>query len=106
MADDEIGIVQLNVERRLRQERPAESAGNEQGNKADGEQHRRGEPYLPPHSVPSQLKVLMAEGTPMHMVRMEKANAEYGLIPLMNMWWPHTMKPRNPIASMAYTMAL
>ena len=39
----------------------------------------------------------MAEGTPMDMVRIEKANAEYGLMPLMNMWWPQTMKPRKPM---------
>ena len=30
----------------------------------------------PFHSVPSQLKVLIAEGTPMHMVRIENAIAE------------------------------
>ena len=30
----------------------------------------------PPHSVPSQLNVLIAEGTPMDMVKMENANAE------------------------------
>src|SRR5229473_8048618 len=56
--------------------------------------------------VPSQLKVLIADGTPMPMVMIEKANAVYGLMPLINMWWPHTMNPRNPIDSMAYTMAL
>src|SRR5580704_6896560 len=56
--------------------------------------------------VPSQLNVLIAEGTPMHMVSSENANAEYGLMPLMNIWWPHTMNPKKPIASMAYTMAL
>src|SRR5229473_1272082 len=59
-----------------------------------------------PHSVPSQLKVLIADGTPMAMVMIENANAVYGLMPLINMWWPHTMNPRNPIDSMAYTMAL
>ena len=61
---------------------------------------------LPRQRVPSQLNVLIAEGTPMPMVMMEKANALYGLMPLMNMWWPHTMKPRNPMAMMAYTIAL
>ncbi len=30
----------------------------------------------PFHIVPSQLNVLIAEGTPMHMVSSEKANAE------------------------------
>src|SRR6516162_8554369 len=61
---------------------------------------------LPRHIVPSQLNVLMADGTPMPIVMMENANAVYGLIPLMNMWWPHTMNPRKPIARMAYTIAL
>src|SRR5438477_12511861 len=60
----------------------------------------------PRMSVPSQLNVLMADGTPMPMVMMEKAKAVYGLIPLMNMWWPQTMNPRKPMDSMAYTMAL
>ena len=40
---------------------------------------------LPPHRVPIQLNVLMAEGTPMTMVSTENAMAEYGLMPLMNM---------------------
>ena len=31
---------------------------------------------LPPHSVPIQLKVLMADGTPMAMVSTENAMAE------------------------------
>src|SRR5216683_1647827 len=60
----------------------------------------------PPQMVPSQLNVLIADGTPMPIVIIEKANAVYGLMPLMNMWWPHTMNPRNPIDSMAYTIAL
>src|SRR4029077_13994160 len=60
----------------------------------------------PPHNVPNQLKVLIAEGTPIAMVMIEKAKAEYGLMPLMNMWCPQTMKPRNPMPMMAYTMAL
>ncbi len=35
--------------------------------------------------VPIQLKVLIADGTPIAMVMIEKAKAEYGLMPLMNM---------------------
>src|SRR5438874_4660675 len=60
---------------------------------------------LPCHRVPNQLKVLIAEGTPIAMVMMEKANAEYGLMPLMNMWCPHTMKPSSPMPMIAYTIA-
>ena len=41
---------------------------------------------LPPHKVPSQLKVLIADGTPMARVRMENTRAEKGLKPLTNMW--------------------
>jgi hypothetical protein len=40
---------------------------------------------LPFHKVPIQLNVLMAEGTPMHIVSVAKAMAEYGFMPLMNM---------------------
>jgi hypothetical protein len=40
---------------------------------------------LPPQSVPIQLKVLIAEGTPIDIVRIENAMAEYGFMPLMNM---------------------
>ncbi len=56
---------------------------------------------FPPHRVPIQLKVLMAEGTPIHIVSTENAMAEYGFIPLMNMWWPQTRNPRKPILRMA-----
>src|ERR1043166_10150451 len=61
---------------------------------------------LPPHNVPIQLNVLIALGTPMHMVSTENAIAEYGFIPLMNMWCPHTRNPRNPIERTSYTITL
>ena len=41
VANHKGGVMQRNVEHRLRQERTAESAGNEQGNESDGEQHGR-----------------------------------------------------------------
>ena len=40
---------------------------------------------LPFQIVPSQLKVLIAEGTPMETVRIENTKAVYGFIPLINM---------------------
>src|SRR6185503_5263848 len=58
-----------------------------------------------PHNVPSQLKVLTADGTPIESVNTENAIAEYGLMPLMNMWWPQTKKPSSPIAKIANTIA-
>ena len=60
---------------------------------------------LPPQSVPIQLNVLMADGTPMDMVRTENAMAEYGFMPLMNMWCPQTKNPRKPMPRIAYTIA-
>ena len=40
---------------------------------------------LPPHSVPSQLKVLMADGTPMTIVVIMKLVPSVGFMPLWNM---------------------
>src|SRR5580698_6105066 len=59
----------------------------------------------PFHAVAIQLKVFTAEGAPMTIVSSEKAIAEYGLSPLMNMWCPHTSSPRNAIEIDAQTMA-
>ena len=55
----------------------------------------------PRQTVPIQLKVLMAEGTAMTMVEIEKAALSVRFIPLTNMWWPQTMNPRKPIATIA-----
>ena len=49
---------------------------------------------LPPHSVPSQLNVLMADGTAMTIVEIMNVVPRIGFMPLWNMWWPQTMKPR------------
>src|SRR5580693_6916834 len=52
MTDHEIRVVQLNIENRLRQERAADSAGNEKGHKAESEQHGRREADVPaPYSA-------------------------------------------------------
>jgi hypothetical protein len=62
---------------------------------------------LPRHIVPSQLNVLMADGTAMTMsVVIMKAPPSMGFMPLMNMWWPQTIQPRNAIAMIGHTMAV
>ena len=43
----ESGVMQRDVQHRLREERSAEAAGNKQRNKADGEQHGCGEAHAP-----------------------------------------------------------
>ena len=48
---------------------------------------------LPPQSVPSQLNVLMAEGTAITIVEIMKVVPRSGFMPLWNMWWPQTIKP-------------
>src|SRR5258707_3475282 len=59
---------------------------------------------LPRHIVPSQLKTLIAEGTEMSSVDTMNVDPRVGFMPLMNMWWPHTIQPRNAIPTIANTM--
>ena len=60
----------------------------------------------PRHSVPSQLNVLIAEGTAMTMVEIMNAVPSAGFMPLWNMWWPQTMKPSPAIPMREKTIAL
>src|SRR5215470_16957124 len=76
VSDHEVGLVQRNIEHRLCQERPADSASYKQRDKSDGEQHWRCKPNPAAPKGASQLNVLIAEGTPMAIVITEKAKAE------------------------------
>jgi len=49
---------------------------------------------LPRKMVPSQLKTLIAEGSAIMMVATMKPVPRRGSMPLWNMWWPQTIKPR------------
>ena len=53
----------------------------------------------PPHTVPSQLKIFTPVGTAMIIVATPKPASAIGPIPDVNMWWDHTPKPMNPIAT-------
>src|SRR5439155_82852 len=46
---------------------------------------------LPRHIVPIQLNTFTAEGTAITSVDTMKDDPRVGFIPLMNMWWPHTI---------------
>src|SRR5205814_9159192 len=59
---------------------------------------------LPRHIVPIQLNTLMADGTEMIMVVTMNVEPSVGFMPLMNMWWPHTIQPRNPMPTSANTI--
>src|SRR3989449_4354094 len=59
---------------------------------------------LPRHIVPIQLNTFTAEGTAITSVDTMKDDPSVGFIPLMNMWWPHTIQPRNAIAMIANTI--
>lgn len=61
---------------------------------------------VPPCSVASQLKTLMPVGIAMIMVADVKYARVSTSIPTVNMWWAHTMKPRNPMDSMAHTIPI
>src|ERR1700682_458663 len=60
---------------------------------------------LPPQRVPSQLNVLIADGTAMTIVEIMKLVPSSGFMPLWNMWWPQTMKPRPAIPIIEYAIA-
>ena len=60
---------------------------------------------LPPHSVPSQLNVLIAEGTAMTIVVIMNAMPSVGFMPDWNMWWPHTIQLRKAMAIIEYAIA-
>ena len=61
---------------------------------------------FPPQRVASQLKNLMPVGTAMKAVAMVKNRRIQGGVPLVNMWCAHTIKPRNTIAMIEYTMVV
>ena len=52
---------------------------------------------LPPHMVPSQLKIFTPVGMAISMVATENAASATGPIPVANMWCAHTPKPKNPM---------
>lgn len=55
----------------------------------------------PPCSVAIHLNTLMPVGTAIIMVAEEKYARVSTSSPTVNMWWAHTINPRNPIASIA-----
>ena len=61
---------------------------------------------LPPHSVASQLKNLMPVGTAMKAVAIVKNSRIQGGVALVNMWWAHTISPRNTMPRIEYTMVV
>ena len=48
---------------------------------------------VPPHRVPSQLKILIPVGMPITKLVRLKAVFATGPRPVVNMWWLHTAKP-------------
>src|SRR6267143_6664207 len=54
-------------------------------------------------SVPSQLSKRMSAGSPREEAKSEKTRGENGFIPLENMCWPQTQKPKRPTPHSART---
>src|SRR5262249_15473209 len=100
-----VRIVDKDVHRGGGHKNAAQSPNRKQGHEAQSKQHGRGERIEPPHSVPNQLKVLMAEGTAIHMVVSMNAVPSIGFMPLWNMWWPHTTQDRKAMEIIEKTMA-
>ena len=60
---------------------------------------------LPPHSVASQLKILMPVGTEMTMVASVKKALAPEAMPTVNMWCAHTLRLMKPMPTDAATIA-
>src|SRR5215831_9577748 len=72
--------------------------------KAMAKQHAVRNRIAPPHSVESQLKILIPVGMAISIDMSEKAESAMGPMQTANMWWAHTPKPRKPISAVAYTI--
>ena len=53
---------------------------------------------VPPHTVPSQLKIFTPVGMAMSIVDRPNAETATGPRPVANMWCAHTPQPMKPIA--------
>ena len=58
----------------------------------------------PRHIVASQLKIFTPVGTAISMVAYMKNNWPVTGMPVVNMWWAHTMNDRIAIEDVAYTI--
>ena len=54
----------------------------------------------PPNIVAIQLKILIPVGTAIIIVALVKYARVSTSKPTVNIWWAHTMKPKNPIDNM------
>ena len=59
----------------------------------------------PPQTVPSQLKIFTPVGTAISIVVSAKNVSAIGPMPVANMWWLHTPKPRNAMNAPENTIA-
>ena len=103
--DDEVGVAELPVERRSRQHDAGQSGDQELEQERNAEQHRACvKRILPPHMVPSQLKILIPVGTAIAVVEATKKALAYDVMPTVNMWCAHTPRLMKPMAMVAATM--
>ena len=59
----------------------------------------------PPHTVPIQLKIFTPVGIAISIVVSAKNVSAIGPMPVVNMWWLHTPKPRNAMNTPEKTIA-
>ena len=61
---------------------------------------------IPPCRVANQLNTLIPVGMAIIIVADVKYARVSTSIPTVNMWWAHTINPRNPMESIAHTMPM
>src|SRR3972149_4413069 len=61
---------------------------------------------FPPHIVAIQLNTFTPEGTAIVTVAIMNGTRTLMSMPVVNMWWTHTVTPSGPIATVEYAIAL
>ena len=105
MAGDEIVADGSGGEIVAREKNPRNSAGKKKRNESEREQHRgiQLDLRVPKRAEPTEQQD--KAGNPSEDANSEKTSGENGLMPLENMCWPQTQKPKSPRHTTARTAA-
>ena len=99
VGDDEVGVVDLPVDRERRHEDAGDPPDQEQRDEADAEDQRRRELDRPAPQRGDPVEDLHAGGTAIrYELNMTKHEIASG-IGAVNMWWAQVRKPRKAIAT-------
>jgi len=104
VGDHEVGVGELEVQRRAGQDDTGQTAEEEGDQKPIAQSMGVAKTSLPPHMVPTQLKNFTPVGTAMSMDMIAKNGSS--TCPVAYMWCAQTLTDRAAMAMVAYTRVL